>query len=189
MSAKDKAKIGITFILLLFFYMNTFTMVKATENSALMKHLAIPVHFTAQGCFAEKVLDAIFAGIPVTYTFSIEICQPRPLWFDREISSLKLIRTIKYDNLKNEYHVTLSSKNTTYTLLTNLTEVKKMIENVNETALVSSDLFKKNDLYYLKYNLDIEVESASGLPLPLDYLLSLLPWGKSKTEWPSVPLK
>lgn len=153
-----------------------------------MKSHAIPIQFNAQGCFPKKILDTILAGIPVTYTFSIEICKPRSLWFDRTIASLKFTRAIQYDNLKNEYHVTLSSKNGT-SVLADFSEVKKTIENVNETALVSSDLLRENDLYYMQYHLDIKAESASTLPFPLEYLLSILPWGQSKTGWSTIPIK
>jgi hypothetical protein len=185
--AKGKVKTVITGVILFLFYVNPIAMVKAEVDSALMK--PIHVQFTAQDCFLKKVMDTILAGIPVVYTFSIKVCQPRQLWFDWEISTLTLVRTIQYDTLKNEYRVTLDSKNTTTVILTDFSEVKKKIENVNETILVSSDLFKKNDLYYLKYHLDIKAESASGLPLPLDYLLSILPWGQSKTGWSEVPLR
>jgi hypothetical protein len=186
---RDKAKSVIAILILLFFSLGTFSLVRAEVDSAPMKYRPIHAQFASQGCFQKEILDTILAGIPVTYTFQIKVYQPIPLWFDREISSLRLIRKIQYDNLKNEYRVTLNGRQSITKVLVDFSEVKKMIENVNETVLVSSDLFKKNDLYYLKYHLDIKAESASDLPLPLEYLLSLLPWGQSKTGWSTIPIK
>ena len=186
---RDKAKSVIAILILLFFFLDIFSLVRAEVDSASMKYQPIHVQFASQGCFQKEILDTILAGIPVTYTFQIKVYQPIPLWFDREISSLRLIRKIQYDNLKNEYRVTLNGRQSITKVLADFSEVKKMIENVNETVLVSPDLFKKNDLYYLKYHLDIRVESTSDLPLPLEYLLSLLPWGQSKTGWSTIPIK
>jgi hypothetical protein len=186
---RDKAKSVIAMLILLLFSLNTFSLVRAEVDSTSMKYQPIHVQFAGQGCFQKEILDTILAGIPVMYTFQIKVYQPIPLWFDREISSLRLIRKIQYDNLKNEYRVTLNGRQSITKVLADFSEVKKMIENVNETILVSPDLFKKNDLYYLKYHLDIRVESTSDLPLPLEYLLSLLPWGQSKTGWSTIPIK
>ena len=186
---RDKAKSVIAILILLFFSLDTFSLVRAEVDSASMKYRPIHAQFASQGCFQKEILDTILAGIPVTYTFQVKVYQPIPLWFDREISSLRLIRKIQYDNLKNEYRVTLNGRQSITKVLADFSEVKKMIENVNETVLVSPDLFKKNDLYYLKYHLDIRVESTSDLPLPLEYLLSLLPWGQSKTGWSTIPIK
>lgn len=182
-----KRKIGIMALTLLF--LNTFPLVRAEVDSTLMQYKPIHLQFAAQGCFQKHILDTILAGIPVSYIIQIKVYQPLNLWFDREISSLKLTRKVQYDTLKDEYRITLNGRQSTFTILTDFAEVKKLIENVNETILVSSDLFKKNDLYYLKYHLDIEAESGSDLPLPLEYLLSLMPWGQSKKGWSSIPIK
>jgi len=189
MLTRDKAKSVSAILILLFFFLDTFSLVRAEVDPASMQYRPIHLQFTSQGCFQKEILDTILAGIPITYTFQVKVYQPVTLWFDREISSLMLTRKIQYDNLKNEYLVTLNGRQSTTKVLVDFSEVKKMIENVNETVLVSSDLFKKNDLYYLKYHLDIKAESAADLPLPLEYLLSLLPWGQSKTGWSTIPIK
>jgi hypothetical protein len=186
---RGKTKIVITAVTLLFLFLNTFPLVKAEVDSTLAKYRPIHMQFAAQGCFEKHVLDTILAGIPVVYTLQVKVYQPLTLWPDREISCLKLTRRVQYDNLKNEYRVTLNGRQNTTTIHADFSEVKKLIENVNETVLVSSDLFKKNDLYYLKYHLDVEAESVSDLPLSLEYLLSLLPWGQSKTGWSTIPIK
>jgi len=176
-------------VTLIFLSLDTFVQGRAEVDTTLAKYRPIHIQFTAQGCFEKHIIDTILAGIPVAYTLRIKVYQPHPLWFDRELSSLRLTRRVQYDTLKNEYRVTINGRQNTNTIFNDFSEVKKLIENVDETVLVSYDLFRKNDLYYLKYHLDIETESGSELPLPLEYILSLLPWGQSKTGWSTIPNK
>lgn len=185
---RNKIKILLT-IIFIFFLLNPLIPGNTDETSYNPKYRPIHIQFTAKGCFEKKTMDTILAGIPVTYFIKIKVYQPRTLWFDSELSALKLVRKLQYDNLKNEYRVTLNGRQNITTIHSDFSEVKKIIEEVNETLLLSSSLFKKNDLYYLKYHVEITAESPSELPLPLEYLLSLLPWGKTKTGWSTIPIK
>lgn len=59
-----------------------------------------------QGCFTPKIVSAILAGVPTTFTFLVELYEERPFWLDRRIARITEVRTVKYDLLKKIFYIT-----------------------------------------------------------------------------------
>ena len=51
----------------------------------------------------ESILEAIHSGIPVTFTYQIELLEIVPFWTNRVVSRNTISNTIQYDSLKKVY--------------------------------------------------------------------------------------
>ena len=59
------------------------------------------IYLTVAGAFRENMEIAISSGVPASFSFFVNLYQTRGFWFDKNIAELKILHTIKYDNLKN----------------------------------------------------------------------------------------
>jgi hypothetical protein len=73
-----------------------------------------PTHLTLQfslaNSFSPKIEEAIKNGIPTTFTYSVMLYQNRSFWNDKLLTTSTLLKTITFDNLKNEYTIVSAIK-------------------------------------------------------------------------------
>ena len=63
------------------------------------------IYLTVEGAFTEDMQTAILSGVATTFSYYVNLHRVRSFWMDKELVSLKLTNTIKYDNLKNEFTI------------------------------------------------------------------------------------
>lgn len=56
-----------------------------------------------EGAFTENIREAFKSGMPVTFTFLINVSRSRPFFWDANEKSLKLHKIVKYDSLSKEF--------------------------------------------------------------------------------------
>jgi len=145
-------------------------------------HKDLLVYFSVHGCFTKKIDEAILNGIPTTFTFFIKLYLPRSFWFDKAISSVIVKHTIVYDNLKDEFKVTLNSKGKKEVVLKDLWEAKNMMSEVDEVTVAPMSSLEKKIKYYLKIKAELD---TIKLPFFLDYVLFFVSLWDFETAWHS----
>jgi hypothetical protein len=129
-----------------------------------------------ENCFNYDLEEIILNGIPVKLLFDIKLyCQSR-YWFDREISSLRINHTIKYDNLKDVF-IIYSDKVEPPVEVDDLTEAELLATSANNLKIAAQEVLNPKKNYYIKYKVEIEADTEnSRLPSYLEYLLKLFQW-------------
>ena len=143
-------------------------------------HKDLLVYFSVNGCFTKKIDEAILNGIPTTFTFLIKLYLPRRFWFDKAISSVIVKHTITYDNLKDEFKVTLHSKEKKESVLKDLFKAKNMMSEVDEVVVAPMSSLEKKNKYYLKIKAELD---TIKLPFFLDYVLFFVSLWDFETPW------
>ena len=138
------------------------------------------ISFLVNGCFNEKIREAIFNGISTTFSYYVNFRQLRRFWPDKELSSARIVRTVEYDNVKKKFKITFGNKQEEIITLYELSDLKKTLETVDSLLLASLDKLKKDATYCL----DIKVESeAIGLPFYFNYILFFISRHNFETDW------
>ncbi|OGP51106.1 MAG: hypothetical protein A2Y79_03170 [Deltaproteobacteria bacterium RBG_13_43_22] len=138
------------------------------------------VYFITKGCFTPEMNKAIQNGIPTTFTFLIELYQPRSFWPNKRIASLKLHHTIKYDSLREEYSVLLSERgNQTFTVK-EFSKAQEMMADVSNIQLILLKNLERNNQYQLRIKAEL---NKVRLPLYLHYLLFFVSLWDFETDW------
>jgi hypothetical protein len=137
------------------------------------------VYARLANCFTKRMDSAILAGVPITFTFFIDLYHERPKWFDEKVSSVVVKQTIKYDNLKKLFYVS-SMDGRTESEFQDFDGAKKAMAELNGIALVPLKDLHKDTLYYvmIKANLD-----SRQLPMYMEYILFFVSLWDFETDW------
>ncbi|MDD5168464.1 MAG: DUF4390 domain-containing protein [Syntrophales bacterium] len=128
-------------------------------------------------CFTKEMETAIMAGVPTTFTFLIDLYQERPGWFDRQIVSVMIRHTIKYDGMKKMFYVTSSTGRESATFQ-DFENAKRAMTEFN--AAIALPVIYKDTSYYtmMKAKLD-----KIRLPLYMDYIFFFVSLWDFETAW------
>jgi hypothetical protein len=138
------------------------------------------VYFFTKGCFTADMNKAILNGIPTTFTFLIELYKPRSLWPNKQLASLKLHHTIKYDSLRQEFSVTLSERGNQTFMMKEFSKAQEMMADVSNLQLIPLQSLEKNTQYQLRIKAEL---NKVRLPLYLHYLLFFVSLWDFDTDW------
>jgi len=145
-----------------------------TNNAS---HLLIYASVT--NCFTKEIEAAILAGVPTTFTFILELFQERSGWWDKKMIRTTLRHTIKYDNIKKLFHVSVDGEKEV-TAFPDFESAKRAMADLNGVPLVSLKALKKNANYYVRSKVKLD---KVRLPLHLEYLFFFVSLWDFETDW------
>ena len=157
------------------------TAVRNIQTSISANQLNLKFHLA--DTFNPKMEEAIQNGIPTTFTYYVQLYQSRSFWNDRLLKSVTLKKTIKYDNLKEEF--TISADNgrengDPNSVLPTFKEAKVLLNQVEINSFYPMWRLERNNTYYLK----IKAEAKGVKPPPyIHYILFFLEWKYFETDW------
>jgi len=152
----------------------TDVVVQKTNESVLLD-------FRVEGCFTEDLEQAILSGIPTTFKFLAALDRVRNWWGDKELVSLEITHTVKYNNLKSEFVITRSEYEGCPLVVNSLSEAEEMMAGVENLKIVELDMLEENH----RYQVEIKAElSKITLPFYLHYAFRffLFLWD-FETDW------
>ncbi|MDY6838544.1 MAG: DUF4390 domain-containing protein [Thermodesulfobacteriota bacterium] len=141
----------------------------------------IIVHFRVEGCFTDDLEQAILNGIPTTFRFLTALERVRGWWADKELASLEITHTVKYNNLKNEFVITRSEREGCPLVVNSLSEAKEIMAEVENLKIAELDILEKGH----RYEVEIKAKlSKITLPFYLHYVFRffLFLWD-FETDW------
>ena len=138
------------------------------------------VYLKLENSFTEKMEEAIFAGIPTTFTFILEVYQERRWWFDKRISLLEVRHAIKYDNIKKILYVLFTEDGRAPEQFEEFSEAKITMSELNGVAFTPLKQLTKGRRYYLRVKATLE---EVRLPLHLEYVLFFVSLWDFETDW------
>ncbi|MFH1124632.1 MAG: DUF4390 domain-containing protein [Pseudomonadota bacterium] len=144
------------------------------------------VYFTVNDCFTVDMNNAIESGLKTTFTFFVKLYEKKDLWWDTEIIDLEVSHSIKYDNLKKTYEVTLSEENNKVITVKGFEEAKKLMAEVAALKVASLHHLKKGGRFQLRLMAELD---KIRLPLYLHYLFFFLSLWDFQTDWYAVDFR
>jgi len=134
--------------------------------------------------FSPKIEEAINNGIPTTFTYSVMLYQESSFWNDKFLTTNTILKTITFDNLKNEYTIVTTikeSENSPSSLVVpTLNEAKKNMSQVEIISVYPIWKLERNNTYYF----EIKAAAEGVKPPPyIHYFLFFLDWKYFDTDW------
>jgi uncharacterized protein DUF4390 len=59
--------------------------------------------YALKGAFSDEIREQIASGLPITFSYYLEVARRRPLWFDKVLSRRTITTTATYDTLTHQY--------------------------------------------------------------------------------------
>lgn len=178
--------IFIKIVLCAFIYL-FFLPIKAFSIEAKITNLLITntrdnvlIYFRVTNCFTEKVEDAILAGIPTTFTFYVELYRQRRLWFDKEIADVTIKHTIKYDNVKKIFYVSLKEGEKNFEQFRNFAKAKRAMTDLDGIVVAPMNKLMRNKKYYVRAKAQLD---KVRLPLHMEYVFFFVSLWDFETDW------
>ena len=131
--------------------------------------------------FNDSIMDAIENGIPISFTFLVELRQKNTLWNDNLVSSNTINHTIQYDSLKKVYRFSESGKSVKRKFITrNKENYKKLMLTLKNIPIASTRRLTSNEKYYIRIKANLETDH---IWFPFNHLFSYLPFNNFEASW------
>ena len=130
-----------------------------------------------------EMIDGLHSGIPVQFSFFVELEKVESNWPDDTLTSLEFSHSLTYDSLKQLYTVEteeISKKNHT---VKTLDEALTLINEVNGLKIVALEELEPDQNYRLRVKADLYKKT---LPLSLRSVIPFVSWWDLKTDWHSI---
>ena len=138
--------------------------------------------------FNDGMIEAVESGIPITFTYQVELRKIVPLWTDSLISSSTVKNTVQYDTLNKVYSFSSLGKNIKRKIITRDKSLyQKLMLHLEDLPISSTNKLSMSDKYYLRVKASLETDRFW---FPFNYLFFFVPFNDIKTSWAeSSPLK
>ena len=131
--------------------------------------------------FNDSIMDAIENGIPISFTFTVELRQKNNLWNDALVSSNTINHIIQYDSLKKVYRFSESGKGVKRKIITrNKEKYQKLMLKLENIPIASIRRLTSNEKYYIRVKANLETDH---MWFPFNHLFSYLPFNNFEASW------
>jgi hypothetical protein len=138
------------------------------------------VYLKVEGAFREKVKKAVLTGVPLSFSFIIELYRVRDYWLDKRVASNKVTHTVKYDNLKKEFNIERSWETGDPIRTKSFERAKELMTEVDSLKVVPLSELRKGSQYQLRAKAEL---SKQTLPFYLHYVLFFVSMWDFETDW------
>lgn len=139
-----------------------------------------------KNAFTREMEEGIKNGIPVTFTFQVELSRKRKTWLNKEVVALAVAQTLSYDTLKEEYSVVRKGLSGPVVRSKSLAEAKKAMSQVNGLVVLPLAALVPDVEYLLRVKARLDEKT---LPLSFHYLIPFWNLWNFETDWYSVEFR
>lgn len=126
---------------------------------------------TIKNSFTPEMIEGVQNGIPVTFTFHIELEQVNNKWFDKTITEMELNHTLTFDSLKEEYLIQQSEKPTTQIKTDDLVKAMEVMSELNGIKIIPRDKLIPDEPYAIHVQAKL---AEKTLPLHLHNIIPFI---------------
>ncbi len=176
---KNKAIVFLAFIIL-FLIPSRGMAAKAELSDIIVTNTRddVLVYFNVKNFFTMDVKEAILNGVSTKLTFYISLYRVRNFWPDEKLADLDIHHTIKYDNLKSEFTITRSERNSPI-VVKSFVEAQKIMATVDDLRVIPLKELSKECRYQIRLKAELAKVSP---PFYLHYILFFVSWN-IETDW------
>lgn len=139
----------------------------------------VTLSFRVQKAFDPRVLDTLDSGLPVRFTYLVQVVRMREVLPDLVVADIRVERTLVKDNLKNRYRVTLTASGEERDFPT-LAEAAEVMSRVDGLHLISLDTLSRQPQLTLKIKAQLQ---KFQLPFHLHFVLAFVSYWDVDTDW------
>ena len=131
--------------------------------------------------FTEKILEAIENGVPMGFTFDIELRKENTIWADNLVNSNKIRHRVQFDSLKKAYRFSEIGKNVRRKIITRKkARYKKLMLTLKDIPITPIYKLDPEEKYYVRVKADLETDRFW---FPFNYIFFFVPFSEFETSW------
>lgn len=141
---------------------------------------------TINNSFTPEMIEGVHNGIPVTFSFLVELEQIIRNWPDKTLADMTIYHTLTYDTLREEYQVTLSERPGTPTVTDSLDKALEVMSELNGLKILSRDQLEPDAPYALHVKATL---AEKTLPMNMHYLVPFISLWDFETDWRTIEFR
>ncbi len=141
---------------------------------------------TLRNSFTEEMIEGLHSGIPVHFSFFVELHQQTKTWSDKILVAHSFTHTLTYDTLKETYRVELEEDNRKFLFFTSLLDAQKVLNELNGIKVIPLSRLTPDSMYTLQVRAELFNKT---LPLSLHHVVPFISWWDIKTDWQTLKFK
>jgi len=131
--------------------------------------------------FTEKIQEAIANGVPMGFTFEIELRKENTVWMDSLVSSNKVRHRVQFDSLKKIYRFSELGKNVRRKIITRKeSRYQKLMLTLKDIPIAPIYKLDPDEKYYVRVKADLETDRFW---FPFNYIFFFVPFSEFETSW------
>lgn len=132
---------------------------------------------------SQELEQALHSGIPMHFTFYIELYRTRKNWPDEELASMEFSHTLKYDRLKERYQLNIEEQKNRTSTHVNLEKAIQKMNEINGLKLVELAKLQPDSSYELRMKAELYEKT---LPMNLHYIIPFISFWNMETDWHTI---
>jgi len=136
--------------------------------------------------FTPKMIEGIHNGIPVTFTFLVELEQVKGKWFDQTMTEMTIQHTLVYDSLKERYEVHRSEKSKNPAIRDSLDKAIELMAELSGIKVISSNELVPDAPYAIHVKATL---AEKTLPLYMHYIIPFISLWDFETDWRTIEFR
>lgn len=154
--------------------------VRVVDSFVISSQTDLLLFFDLNGSFTPKMEQGIQNGIPVAFTFFVELAEQQTGQPLVPLLSKSFRHTITYDTLKDRYTVVLSERNDQKIIYDDFDKAKYRMAVVSDFAVIPLSRLKPQASYTVRIKSSL---TKKGLPGEVNEMVTLLKLWDFETVW------
>ncbi len=131
----------------------------------------------------EEMLQGLHNGIPIQFTFLVELNKKEKHWSDLQLASLQFQHRLTYDTLQENYRLETNEKSQKTEVFPQLDNALKAINEINGLQVLELSKLLPESSYQLRIKAELYKKT---LPLKLNYIVPFASWWDRETDWHTI---
>ena len=138
---------------------------------------------TIKNSFNPQMIEGIKNGIPVTFTFLIELDKSVNNWFDTNLIKKTIQHTLTFDPLKEEFQVFLPERNNSTIATKSSEKAMELMTELNGIKIIERKELVPDAPYALRVKAKL---AEKTLPMNMHYIVPFISLWDFETDWRTI---
>ena len=140
---------------------------------------------TVKNGFTEEMLEGVKAGMPIVFTFHMELVKSNRHWLDASLVESTFTHTLTYDASREEYAIAFSGQENKVTT-GSLEKAKQLMAELNGVKVIALNQLVPDAPYAIHFKVTLK---KGSLPLGLGSIAPAAVWGDFETDWRTIEFR
>ncbi len=141
---------------------------------------------TVKHAFSKEMLTGVKNGIPVTFTFLIELEQIKNNWPDPKLAEYLIQHTLSYDTLKEKFIISFTEGKPKAIVTDSAEKAKEAMTELSGLQIIPRKKLISDSLYLLNIKATL---AEKTLPLNMHHIIPFISLWNFETDWRSIEFR
>lgn len=141
---------------------------------------------TVKNGFTQGMLDDLKNGVPIIFTFHLELVKTSSNWIDTPLVQSSVTHTMTFDSTTKEYWITFSDPNGRVATTEDLEQAKQLMAELNGIKVIALSQLVPGAPYAIHFKITLK---KGSLPLGIHRLLPFSALWDFETAWRTIEFR